>query len=357
MKPVISAAAFFICCATSMGASADDFSDAFGRVKSVWNNVHSFQDKAWTTINDMLSSTSAAGVDQAQQNFWNNDAPQEIFAASKTAFGQLFPNVASALSGQWGDAQATWENTKKLDDQLEQWASQAQNNAQANLDSLGQKFSDLQSQIGDYFGGSASESPQGGNPCAIFAGGVCPACPNGPSDANGNCPPISAQAPNSITSTDLASIGASNTGAAAAAPSSLAAAAQNLPGQLSTWDQQQAALAAERERQRQLELQRLQAQEAAQEQARQQRELQAAETYVQSQNAAEADTADTSDTQGAQPQSSGNSWGNILIQGIGLASKMLGAHQSKQQTPSNSRPTAVCTSRACACTGPTCAVQ
>src|ERR1035441_9535877 len=173
MKSLIQAAVIFIALAASEEASAGDFSDAFDRVNQVWDNVSSFHNKAWTAINDSLSSGSADPVN----DFSNNAAPQEITDASKIALKQIFPGISNAV-----------DVADNVDKYASQWASQAQNNAQANLDSLGQKFTDLKNQIGDYFGGSASASPQGG--CPLFAGGICPLCPNTgvPSAPDGSCP-------------------------------------------------------------------------------------------------------------------------------------------------------------------------
>jgi hypothetical protein len=331
----------FVVFVVSNAASAGDFSEPFNRVQQVWNNVTSFQAKAWQAINDTVSSTSAYQVNQVQQNFWNNTAPQEITDASKIAFTQIFPQIAEPM-----------EFADKIDQYASQWASQAQTNAQTNLNSLGQKITDPTSQLGDYFGAS-STGPTEGGACAVFTNHICPPCPFGGSmQADGNCPvpglesggsddtylsqsggglasglsvpsdnsvpaAASSQTPNSITAADLASIGASKAGATPS--TSLSADAQQLPGQLATWDQQQAAEAQARAA----------AAQRAQEEAR--RRALIAQAKVQAAAIQQAAAQQSAPTQQAEPQPSDYAANMLGILGA-LMQGWQGAQNSRQLT-------------------------
>lgn len=311
--------------AAPMAADAGDFSEVINRVKETGQNATSFFSNANNTATTELtqfSSDDTSGALQQANDFYNNEAPHEVLEGTKIGLSQLFPQAADALDA----TQNVLEGAQNIVTHASEWATQAQQSAQAVLDAVTQKVSNLGDQLSSYFSsGDASDGLENGGSDQAYvsqSGGGSGTSFNefiGVSAALPAPPPAPAS---SLTDADLAAIGASNTGGPSA-PTSLAADAQQLPGQLATFDQQQAAAEAAR----QAELQALQAQQAAQEQARQQRELQAAQTYMQSQNAAPA-----------EPPSSGSGWGNVLSFGMGVVQQYLGARQGGVRSNSNFVP-------------------
>jgi hypothetical protein len=158
-----------IAVALPKAVTAGDFSESFDRVQQVWDNVLSFQVKAWAAINDELTT----GNPNAANDFYNNVVPQEITDASKIALTQVFPGIANAVN---------------VADQVDALASQAQNSQKnAGRDNTS---ATLEDQIGEYFGKPASPSPDvcrsnQSCACAVFTNSICPACPSGSVSAGG----------------------------------------------------------------------------------------------------------------------------------------------------------------------------
>jgi hypothetical protein len=246
----------------------DEFHEVFDRVQTVYDNVTTFQEQAYTLLNSGISDISVTGTDtdqinqdlQNSQNFWSSTVPHEINDASRIAIKNIFPDFADAIDSA---------------DEVDKWASQAQNDAPQN-------GTDPESRIDDYFGASENGSAQeGGAVCPVFTGGVCPPCPlGGVMDAHYNCPvppPVTglesdgddanflaqstartaaasstlsqisgpgttpSQLPGGITAADLASIGATHPAAESSASPS--AEAHQLATELAGWQQQQEAKA------------------------------------------------------------------------------------------------------------------
>jgi hypothetical protein len=128
-----------------------------------------------------------------------------------------------------------------------------------------------------------------------------------------NSLPVTApsQVRSSIAAGDLAAIGASNTGATSS--TSLATDAQQLPGQLSTWDQQQAAAAAAAA-----------AAEAARQQAIQQQQqfaqwqAQAAQEGARVSQAQQTEATETAAQTEVPSSNNGAGWASTLMQGLGI---------------------------------------
>src|SRR5215469_534772 len=222
----------------SPAALADDgVFDTLQKLKELWTNTTTLDSKALSVINEAPTSPKAS-QDQDNQTLsdankvFNQAAPQFEKAALKSVLPPSYSQTLETVDG----AQNLYNKLNSMGQAADQWAQQKIEDAEANLQSMKQTASDVAATVEKYFSSGYDNGLESGglDQSYVTQTGGAPFPPStldtmANNGATGASPPA---ATSSLTSSDLAAIGARNTSPTSVS-TSLSSDAQQLPGQLS----------------------------------------------------------------------------------------------------------------------------